>query len=91
MTGLSKDAKAFPRAGAEVSSDGSHRYSVLVAEGGKRAVVVINQEFEKAITARVNLPHPASLVVATPEQPNSHPTTGTIQIPARSAAVVMEE
>jgi len=54
-------------------------------------VVVINQEFAKAITARVNFTHPARLVVATPEQPDAQPTTGTIQIPARSAAVVMEE
>jgi hypothetical protein len=77
--------------GAEVSTDGSHHYSVFVADGGKRAVVVINQEFAKAITARVNFPHPARLVVATPEQPDAQPTTGTIQIPARSAAVVMEE
>ena len=77
--------------GAEVSSDGSHHYSVLVAKDGKRAVVIINQELAKAITARVDLPHPARLVVATPEQPDARPTTGTIQIPARSAAVLMEE
>ncbi len=77
--------------GADVSADGSYRYSVFVADGGKRAVVVINQEFNKAITAQVNLPHPARLVVATPELPDARPTTGTLQIPARSAAVVMEE
>ena len=77
--------------GADVSADGSYRYSVFVADGGKRAVVIINQEFDKAITARVNLPHPAGLVVATPEQPDARPTTGALRIPARSAAVVIEE
>lgn len=77
--------------GAEVSADGSHRYSVFVADGAKRAVVIINQEFNRAITAQVDLPHPARLVMATPEQPDAQPTTGTLQIPARSAAVVMEE
>jgi hypothetical protein len=77
--------------GAEVSADGSHRYSVFVADGGKRAVVVINQEFDKAITARVKLPNPGRLAVATPEQPEAQPTSGTLQIPARSAAVVLEQ
>lgn len=77
--------------GAEVSADGSYRYSVFVADGGKRAIVIINQEFKKGITARVNLPHPGRLVVATPEQPDAQPTTGTLQIPARSAVVVMEQ
>jgi hypothetical protein len=77
--------------GAEVSADGSHRYSVFVADGGKRAVVLINQELNRAITAKVNLPHPAKLAMATPEQPDAQPTTGTVQIPARSAAVVMEQ
>ena len=77
--------------GADVSANGSHRYSVFVADGGKRAVVIINQELNKAIAAQVKLPHAASLVMATPEQPEAQPTAGTMQIPARSAAVVMEE
>jgi Domain of unknown function (DUF6259) len=77
--------------GADVSADGSFGYSVFVTDAGKRAVVVINQEFDKAITAKVNLPQPGKLVVATPEHPDAGPTTGTLQIPARSAAVVMEQ
>ena len=82
---------SWVRWGADVSADGSHCYSVFVADGGKRAVVVINQEFDKAITAQVTLPHPGKLVMATPEQPDAQPATGTLQIPPRSAAVVMEE
>jgi hypothetical protein len=77
--------------GAGVTSDGSSRYSVFVSTGGKRAVVVINQEFSRPITAKVNLPNANKLVVATPENPDSVPTTGTLEIPARSVAVVMEE
>jgi hypothetical protein len=77
--------------GANVSADGAHRYSVFITSGGKRAVVVINQEFTKAITAAVNLPKTGKLVVATPENPDAQPTTGTLEIPARSAAVVMEQ
>jgi hypothetical protein len=77
--------------GAHVSANGSFRYSVFVADGGKRAVVVVNQEFDKAITVEVNLPHPGKLALATPENPDAVPTSGTLEIPARSAAVVMEQ
>lgn len=84
------DAEFRDTLGADVSSDGSHRYSVFVTASGKRAVVVINQELDKAITAKVSLPNPGKLIVATPEQPDGEPTTGTLQIPARSAAVAIE-
>ena len=77
--------------GASVTSNGSSRYSVFNTAGGKRAVVVVNMEFSKAITARVDLPSAGKLVVATPEQPEVRPTDGTLKIPARSAAAVMEQ
>lgn len=76
--------------GATVTADGTFRYSVFITNTGKRAVVIINQEFNKPITAKLDLPHSNNLVVATPEDPDARPTTGTIEIPARSAAVVME-
>ena len=63
----------------------------MVTAEGKRAVVIVNQEFSKAITATVELPNPGKLVVATPEEPAAQPTEGRLQIPARSAAVVMEQ
>ena len=62
----------------------------LVTATGKRAVVVINKESKKSIMAKVDLPNPGNLVVATPEQPDTQSTFGTLQIPARSAAIVME-
>jgi len=77
--------------GAAVSSDGSHRYSVLITLTGKRTIVVINQESQKTITAKLELPNSGNLVVATPEQPDAQATSGTLQIPARSVAVVMEQ
>ena len=43
-----------------------------------------------AITAKVNLPNPGKLIVATPEQPDGKPTNGTLEVPARSAAVLIE-
>ncbi|HXI72258.1 MAG TPA: hypothetical protein VNN22_18045 [Verrucomicrobiae bacterium] len=76
--------------GASVTANGSSRYSVFNTTGGKRAVVVVNMEYSKAITARVDLPNPGKLVVATPEHPGAKVTDGTLKIPARSAAVVME-
>lgn len=76
--------------GATVSADGIHRHTVFVGVNGKRSVIVVNEESVKAITATVNLPNPGQLVTATPEQQEAQPTSGTLQIPARSAAVVME-
>ncbi|MGA7343433.1 MAG: hypothetical protein WBE72_12120 [Terracidiphilus sp.] len=77
--------------GAQVTADGMHRYSVFVAGNGKRSVIVVNLEAAKSISATVDLPHPGSLVVATPEQPESEATAGKLTIPARSAAVLMEQ
>jgi hypothetical protein len=85
------DADFRDTLGADVSADGPSRYSVFVGDSGKRAVVVVNPESNKAITVTVNLPHPGTLVVATPEQPDAQPTTGKLQVPPRSAAVVMEQ
>jgi hypothetical protein len=77
--------------GASVSADGSHRYSVFVKAGGRRAVVVVNMEFNKGITAQVSLPQAGKLTVATPEAPEAHPILRSLEIPARSAVVVMEQ
>lgn len=85
------DAEFRDTLGAKVACDGAHRYSVFVTREGKRAVVVVNQERDRAITARIELPHPGRLLVATPEDPEARPTTGELHIPARSAAVVMEQ
>ena len=63
---LRKDAEFRDTLGAEVISDGSHRHSVFITPAGKRAVVVVNEESKKSITANVNLLNPGRLVVATP-------------------------
>lgn len=76
--------------GAEVSANGAHQYSVFLAKSGKRAVVVINPGSDAAITAKVTLPNPGSLIEATPEEPEGKPSNGTLQIPARSAVVLIE-
>lgn len=77
--------------GAHVTADGAVRYSVFVTKTGKRAVVVVNPQSGKSINAKVTLSNPGKLLVATPEQPDANPTSGILKIPARSAAVVMEE
>ncbi len=85
------DAEFRDTLGADVTANGKVRHTVFVTSSGKRCVVVVNQELTNAITATVKLPHPGKLVVATPEDPDAVPTDGTLQIPARSAAVVMEQ
>jgi Domain of unknown function (DUF6259) len=77
--------------GAKVTADGLFRYSVFVAHDGNRAVVVVNKRTDEPITATVTLPHSGKLVVSTPEQPDAESTDGTLHIPPRSAAVVMEQ
>jgi hypothetical protein len=77
--------------GAEVSAKGPHQYSVFRAENGKLAVVVVNPSSDAAVTAKVSLSNPGSnLIVATPEEPEGKATDATLQIPARSVAVLME-
>jgi hypothetical protein len=76
--------------GATVQADGIQRHSVFVTYKGKRAVVVVNEESAKEIIAAVNLPNPASLAVVTPELPDTRPATGSLRIPPRSVAVLME-
>jgi Domain of unknown function (DUF6259) len=85
------DADFRDTLGANVTADGAVRHTVFVTSSGKRAVVVVNQELEKSIRAVVSMPDPGQLTVATPEQPDPMPTDGTLEIPARSAAVVMEQ
>jgi hypothetical protein len=84
------DAEFRDTLGASVTSDGTIRHSVFVASSGKRAVVVVNNQPDRSINATVKLPNSGDLVVATPEQPDARPTSSTLQIPARSAAVLME-
>jgi hypothetical protein len=78
--------------GATVTStNGSPRHSVFVAKSGKRAVIVVNLQTEKAMNVQVNLPNAGRLMMVTPEQPEMQPAAGTLQIPARSAAVLREQ
>jgi hypothetical protein len=78
--------------GAKVTVGGApHRlYSVFQTAAGERAVVVVNQEPDREIQARVEIPEPRELAVVSPEEPDERPTAGAMAIPARSAAVVIE-
>lgn len=72
-------------------SEGSYRYSVFINQNGKRAVVVVNRSERETITVKVFVPGRGSLIMATPEEPEAKPTNGIIQIPARSAVVIIEQ
>ncbi len=76
--------------GASVKANGWCSYSVFQRRDGKRAVVVMNREYHRAIVAHVKLPHPGHLLVVTPENPNPEATDGTVKIPSNSAAVILE-
>lgn len=85
------DAEFRDTLGASVAADGSHRFTVFRTAAGKRAVVIVNHEYSKAIAATLDLPNAGSLVFASPERPEAKSVSGAIQIPARSVAVVMEQ
>jgi hypothetical protein len=85
------DAEFRDTQGADVTANGSYRYSVFLTKAGKRAVVVVNTETDKAISAQVKMPHQGQLVAASPEQTEARAFLGKIQVPARSAVVVMEQ
>ncbi len=85
------DAEFRDTLGASVDADGSHQYSVFVTASGKRAVVVVNQEPHKEITATVTVANPGRFVTATPENLNPDPSSGKVQVPARSAIALMEQ
>jgi hypothetical protein len=83
------DAEFRDTLGATVK--GASSYSVFVTPAGKRAVVVTNIDMDKPATVRVKLPDASDLIVATPENPEARATSGTLHLPPRSAAVVMEK
>jgi hypothetical protein len=87
------DAEYRDQLGATVTADGHAYplYSVFRNAAGKRAVVVVNQSPAGPIQARVGLPNPGRLMVATPEQPEGKPASDVLTIPARSAAVWLEQ
>jgi hypothetical protein len=85
------DAEFRDNLGATVDAEGAHRYTVFQTAAGKRAVIVVNLENGNAIRATLHIPNPGSLVAATPERPDAQPTSGALNIPPRSAVVVMEQ
>jgi hypothetical protein len=84
------DAEFRDTLGAEATANGIFRYAVYVAQDGKRGVAVMNLDQVKPITVQVKLPDAGNLVVATPEDQNSKPSSGALTIPARSAVILME-
>lgn len=89
------DAEFRDTVGAKVTCAGAklaeaYWYSVFVTAAGKRAVVVINQTRSQPLNAQVEIPRAGNLVYVSPEEPDAKPVRGSVQIPPRSAIVVME-
>lgn len=85
------DAEFRDTLGAKVTADGEFRYTVFRNADQKRAVVVVNLERAKSIKAALEIPHPNQLLSVTPEDPEPKRTSGGLEVPARSAVVVMEQ
>jgi hypothetical protein len=87
------DAEFRDTLGANVTADGAVRHTVFRTAAGKRAVAIANMEPSKTIAATLDLPNPGKLMAASPEQPEARPVSATaaLQIPPRSALVVMEQ
>jgi hypothetical protein len=84
------DAEFHDTLGATVTASGPLKYSVFTTTTGKRAVIMVNP-MRAAISSKVSIPNQGKLVVASPEQQDAVATDGTVQIPPRSAVVVMEQ
>jgi len=87
------DAEFRDTLGANVTADGAVRHTVFRTASGKRAVAIANMESGKTIAATLDLLNPGKLMAASPEQPEARPVSATaaLQIPPRSALVVMEQ
>ena len=89
------DAEYRDILGAEVTVDGGPHtpYSVFVQPGsGRRAVAIANQDKAGEIEVNVEIETSSqSLVLVTPEEPEPKRMNGSIRIPPRSLAVVLEE
>lgn len=85
------DADFKDTEGATVSANGNIKYSVFITSKDKLAIVVVNLNPQKEVTAKVQIPDSGKLLWASPEKPDALPTDGTLKIPASSAVVVMEQ
>lgn len=85
------DAEFRDNLDATVTADGRVTHTVFRNSNGKRAVIMINPDRARPVTATLDLRNPGPLMSATPEQPDAQPVSGAISIPARSIVVVMEQ
>ena len=76
---------------ATVSGKPYSSFSTFRRSDGKHAVVLVNND-DHSIEAAVSVDHAASrLIWASPDDPEAHPFSGSVQVPVQSVAVVMEE
>jgi hypothetical protein len=85
------DAEFRDTLGAEAVADGFFRYAVYIAQDGKRGLILMNLEQTKPITVQVTLPNAGNMVIATPEDQDAKPSGSAVTLPARSAALLMED
>lgn len=84
------DAQFRDTLGAQVTADGLFRHAVYVAKDGKRGVAIMNLDQQRPITVQVTLPGAGTFTTATPEEPDAKPSSSSVTIQPRSAALLME-
>jgi hypothetical protein len=87
------DAEYRDVLGAQVVSNGFHRYTVFQTTSGKKAIIIANFEKDKSIHAKITLDGKsnAHFNMVTPENPDEMNCNGEVDIPARSVVVLMEK
>ncbi|HEY9534007.1 MAG TPA: DUF6259 domain-containing protein [Mucilaginibacter sp.] len=84
------DSEFHDTLGASVTANGDFKYSVFTTTTGKRAVVLVNP-VRKAVNCKVKVPNQGKLVMVSPENQDATATDGNVEVPPRSAVVVMEQ
>lgn len=74
----------------EVNGKDYPLYAVFQADDRSRAVVIVNEERSHSTRATVVLGHGEPLSLVRPEEPDTVPCSSTVDVPGRSAAIVIE-
>lgn len=85
------DSEFLDTRGVQLIAEAQVRHSVFRAKSGKRAIVLVNMDSKRNHTANVELPNARALVTVSPESPDAVRASSTVEVPARSALVLMEE
>jgi hypothetical protein len=87
------DAEFRDNQGAFVTRDGLPYplYSVLQNRAGKKTLVIVNEDLHQLLKVEAKIQGASTLRLARPESPEAVAISGLIEIPPRSAVIVMAD